>query len=207
MKKGYIVTVVLLLVVIAAAWEFYHKPDSAQPPTGKNTIAGSHVPPKNATGQNDAVPSEPTTDKEPAPKPAAKPDQKAAANPNATVAGQNSAGAIDKSKQQIPLTAAAAIEQGKANGESMWLLFRSQTCPPCREMKKVFDQLQPDYQGKVRFISIDVDDEENQKLCEEWGIQFIPATFIIDREGKLSYENVGFFPVEDLKKELDRVVK
>lgn len=54
--------------------------------------------------------------------------------------------------------AAEAIEQGKNNGESMWLLFRSTTCVPCVEMQKVFDQLQPEYIDKVHFIAIDVND-------------------------------------------------
>ncbi len=206
MKKGYILAVVLLLV-LAAAWEFYHQENIVLPPTGKDTMADNSAPSKNTAGQANLLPSESAADKEQADGIVPETDNKEAVKPDTGVAMQSSASTNDKSEQQTPPTATAAIEQGKANGESMWLLFRSQTCAPCVEMKKVFEQLLPDYQGKVRFISIDVDDEENQELCEEWGIQFIPATFIIDREGKLSYKNIGFFPVEDLIKELDRVVK
>ncbi|MEN6327234.1 MAG: thioredoxin family protein [Syntrophomonas sp.] len=206
MKKGYILTVVLLLVM-AAAWEFYHQPNRVLPPTEKDMVADNSASSPNTGDQDDSAPSKSAVDKEPAAKLAPKTDNKEAAKPDPKIVKQSPAGTNDKIKQQIPLTAAAAIEQGKANGESMWLLFRSETCAPCVQKKKVFDQLQPEYEGKVCFISIDVDDQENQELCGEWGIQYIPATFILDREGKLSYENVGFFPVEDLKKELDRVVK
>lgn len=205
MRKGFVITVVLLLVAVAA-WELYQKPDSAPPPAGKDTIAGNTVPAKNPADQNEIAPGKPAGDKEQGAVAAPQTGNKEAAKSSTKDPKPNSAGTNDKAKQQTPLNAAAAIEQGKANGESMWLLFRSETCPPCREMKKVFDQLQPEYQGKVRFVSIDVDDEENQQLCEEWKIYYIPATFILDNKGQLSYENVGFFPVEDLKKELDRVV-
>lgn len=99
------------------------------------------------------------------------------------------------------------IKNGKQNGESMWLLFRSDTCPPCREMKKIFDRLEPEYKGKVKFISIDVDNRENAGLAKEYGVTYIPATFIIDSNGELSYQEIGLMPEEDLQAELDKVVK
>jgi thioredoxin-like negative regulator of GroEL len=74
-------------------------------------------------------------------------------------------------------------------------------------MQKVFDQLQPDYKGKVRFIAIDVNDSNNLDLIKTFGIRYIPTTFILDSAGKLSYQNVGVIPTEDFKKELDKVVK
>ena len=105
------------------------------------------------------------------------------------------------------LPAAQEIESGKQNGESMWLLFRSATCPPCREMKKIYDRLEPEYKGKVKFIAIDVDDRENAGLTKEYGVTYIPATFIIDSKGELSYQQIGLISEEDLRAELDKVVK
>lgn len=102
---------------------------------------------------------------------------------------------------------AQEIERCKQNGESMWLLFRSVTCPPCREMKKIYDRLEPEYKGKVEFISINVDDRENAGLAKEYGITYIPATFIIDSNGKINYQEIGLIPEEDLRVKLDKVVK
>lgn len=110
-------------------------------------------------------------------------------------------------ENKIPLSSAATIEQAKKNGESMWLLFRSTTCSPCVEMQKVFDQLESDYKGKVRFIAIDVNDGNNMEIIRTWKIQYIPTSFIVDSAGKVSYQYVGVIPVEDLKKELNKVVK
>ncbi len=109
-----------------------------------------------------------------------------------------------------PATASAddlAIEEARANGESMWLLFRSATCAPCVEMQKIYDQIEPKYRGKVHFISIDVDNRDNMDLVRRWNIQYIPASFIINDGGTVNYQVVGAIPVEDLEKELDKVVK
>jgi len=100
-----------------------------------------------------------------------------------------------------------AVEQAKKNGESMWLLFRSTTCAPCIEMQKIYDQLKPEYKDKVRFIAIDVNDSNNLDLIRKWQIRYIPTTFIVDGAGKVTYQNVGVIPVEDLKKELNKVAK
>ena len=104
-------------------------------------------------------------------------------------------------------SAAREIESGKQNGDSMWLLFRSDTCPPCREMKKIYDRLEPEYKGKVKFIAIDVDDKENAGLAKEYGVTFIPAIFIIDSNGEITCQEIGLMPEEDLRAELDKVVK
>ena len=120
---------------------------------------------------------------------------------------------VQPQNQPAPVTptsnspAAQEIESGKQNGESMWLLFRSATCSPCREMKKIYDRLEPVYKGKVNFIAIDVDNRENAGVAKEYGVTYIPATFIIDSNGKNSYQEIGLMPEEDLRAELDKVVK
>ncbi len=134
-------------------------------------------------------------------------ENKAPVVPAATPENKTPASSAASTESQIPLSSAATIEQAKKNGESMWLLFRSTTCAPCVEMQKIFDQLQSDYKGKVRFISIDVDDRNNIGLVRTWKIQYIPTSFIIDSSGNVNYQNVGIIPVEDLKKELTKVVK
>lgn len=102
---------------------------------------------------------------------------------------------------------AQIIEKAASNGDSMWLLFRSGSCAPCIEMKKVFDLLQPEYTGKVRFISIDVDDEDNAALVKKYQIRYIPTTYIINCKGTVSYHQVGIVSEDELKKELNKVVK
>ncbi len=75
------------------------------------------------------------------------------------------------------------------------------------ELKKIYDRLEPEYQGKVRFITIDVDDSDNSSLAQEYGIAYVPTTFIIDGEGAISYQEVGLMAEDDLRAELDKVVQ
>jgi len=216
MKNGRIVAITGFLIILAL-WGYSYYGKNAPPPSTQDmqTPVNSVAPVENkalvsstaptekeaavsstATDQSQASPSSSVNPDNNVPKnSAATPEIQAAANPETAVANK------------APLNSAAAIEQAKNNGESMWLLFRSATCIPCIEMQKIFDQLQSDYKGKVRFIAIDVNDRNNKALIKTWKIQYIPTTFIIDGSGKVSCQNVGVIPVEDLKKELNRVVK
>ncbi|KUG03366.1 putative thioredoxin domain protein [hydrocarbon metagenome] len=108
------------------------------------------------------------------------------------------AGVLSSSEQEI--------ETALENGDSIWILFRSTTCVPCVEMQKIFDQLKPEYEGKVKFIEVDVNDRANINLLQEYKLQYIPTTFIMDGQGNISYHNVGVVPLDELTAELDRVV-
>lgn len=102
---------------------------------------------------------------------------------------------------------ALEIERAKENGEPMWILFSSTSCPPCVEMKKVFDRIKPEYEGKVRFINVNVDTEGNYNLLREYEIKYIPTAYIIDEQGEISYHNIGLIPEDTLREELNKVVK
>ena len=104
-----------------------------------------------------------------------------------------------------PITPTLEIEQAITNGESMWLLFYSNTCEPCVEMQKTFDQLHPYYKGKIHFIGIDVRDINNLNVVTAWKIKNIPTSIIVDVTGKVSYQKTNVIPVEILTKELNKV--
>jgi len=198
MKKGTLAAITGLLIVVALfTYSYYANKDAAPTPVDIEAALNAAAP------KEEAVPS-----------PSTAPD-------NAQELSNN---AVDKSSPEsttsptvsnepvventAPLNAGEEIEQAIKNGDSMWLLFRSTTCVPCVEMQKVFDQLQPEYKDKVRFIAIDVNDENNADVLNAWQIRYIPTTFIVDAAAKkITYQNVGVIPVEDLKKELNKVVK
>jgi len=210
MKKGPLAAITGLLIVVALfTYSYYANKDAAPTSVDIETAL-------NDTAQKkEAIPSPSTVPKEEAiPSPSTAPG-------NAQELSNN---AVDKSslgsttpptasnepvvENKAPLNSGEKIEQAIKNGDSMWLLFRSTTCVPCVEMQKVFDQLEPEYKGKVRFIAIDVNDENNAEVINAWQIRYIPTTFIVDVAAKkITYQNVGVIPVEDLKKELDKVVK
>jgi thiol-disulfide isomerase/thioredoxin len=191
MKDGRIVVAAGCLIVLAILGFFYF---------GKNTP----VPP--SAPENQAPISSPVADENKAPISSTAPTENKVEIYGASE-NQAPASSVTPTETKIPLSPTATIEEAKKNGESMWLFFRSDTCAPCVEMQKIFDQLESDYIGKVRFISIDVNDRNNMEIIKTWRIQYIPTSFIIDSTGKVSYQNIGIIPVENLKKELSKVVK
>jgi thiol-disulfide isomerase/thioredoxin len=185
MKKGTMAAIAGFLIVLALfGYSYYSNKASTPPPFDKEAALSSTAPKEKETAGSST-----TTDKI------------QESSDNNTVSNKPAV------EEKVPRNAGEAIEQAKKNGESMWLLFRSTTCVPCVEMQKVFDKLESDYKGKVRFIAIDVNDGNNIDTLRTWRIQYIPTTFIVDGTGKVTYQNVGVIPTEDLKKELNKVVK
>jgi len=97
---------------------------------------------------------------------------------------------------------AELIKQAEQDGKPAWLLFHSKTCQPCIEMEKVFTTLRPEFEGKVTFIDINVNDPAEQDLCTEYKIQYIPTTYILDSSGNITFDYVGVIQVDDMRAKL-----
>src|SRR5579864_8300514 len=80
--------------------------------------------------------------------------------------------------------------------------FWAAWCGPCRAIAPVFERLSSEYQGKLQFAKMDVD--ENQNVPGSFGIQAIP-TLMIFHQGKAIGRLVGPHPSR-LKNEIDRVL-
>ena len=84
------------------------------------------------------------------------------------------------------------------NGLPMVVDFSATWCPPCRELKPIFEQLKDQYSGKVDFVSVDVD--SMPQLAEKYNIHSIPALVYISPDGKELYRTVGFIPEDSIKR-------
>jgi len=78
--------------------------------------------------------------------------------------------------------------------------FWAPWCGPCRMVAPVVDELSDDYDGKVSFVKINVDD--NPKIASQYGVMSIP-TLMVFKEGKPVDTIIGFRPKDELKKSLD----
>lgn len=79
--------------------------------------------------------------------------------------------------------------------------FSATWCPPCQMLKPVINNLAEQYDGKVKFTSMDVD--ENQQVPAAFGIQGIP-TLVVKKDGKVIDQLVGFRPEPLLKAQLEK---
>lgn len=69
--------------------------------------------------------------------------------------------------------------------------FKAEWCQPCQQYSPIFEKVSGDYAGKVKFVSIDID--ESPELAAMFGIQALPTTMVIRPEADGTYQ-VGGIP-------------
>ena len=82
--------------------------------------------------------------------------------------------------------------------------FWAQWCGPCRMVAPVVEELAEEYEGRIGFGKVDVD--QNPKIASQFGIMSIP-TLILFKDGKPLSNIVGFRPKEQLKQNLDEALE
>ena len=82
--------------------------------------------------------------------------------------------------------------------------FWAAWCAPCRMVAPVVEELAKEYEGKVSFVKLDVD--QNPRTASQYGIMSIP-TLLIFKNGAPVSNIVGFRPKADLKRSLDAALE
>ncbi|MBI3859876.1 MAG: thioredoxin [Thaumarchaeota archaeon] len=82
--------------------------------------------------------------------------------------------------------------------------FYADWCGPCRVITPIMDQLSKEYDGKVKFVKIDTDD--NQELAAQFGIMSIP-TVMLFAKGKVEDIVIGAVPSAVFKTKIDGLVR
>ena len=78
--------------------------------------------------------------------------------------------------------------------------FWAQWCAPCLAAAPVVEELAKEYDGKVAFAKVNV--EDNSTIAAKYGIAAIP-TMLIFKNGAPVKQLVGLKPKKELKKILD----
>ena len=81
--------------------------------------------------------------------------------------------------------------------------FYADWCGPCKIVAPTMDKLSEEYSGKVKFVKINVD--ENQQLSSKYDIMSIP-TAILFKNGSVEDSIIGAYPAAAYKQRLDRVL-
>jgi thioredoxin 1 len=82
--------------------------------------------------------------------------------------------------------------------------FWAPWCRPCLMAAPVLEELAKEYANKITFAKLDVD--QSAQTAAKYNIMAIP-NLIIFKEGKPVSQIVGYKPKEELKRDLDAVLK
>jgi thioredoxin 1 len=86
-----------------------------------------------------------------------------------------------------------------ASGNYQLIEFFAFWCPICKSMAPIMNGLQGKYQGRLALIYLDIDDPLNKPFKEALGYRYQPHTFLLDGDGKIIQQWVGFVTVEEFE--------
>lgn len=75
-------------------------------------------------------------------------------------------------------------------------------CPTCKSMAPIVHRLEGKYSQKIRFIFLDIDDPRTNDLKQKLGYQYQPHFFLLDGNGNILRQWVGFVSEEELESAL-----
>lgn len=69
--------------------------------------------------------------------------------------------------------------------------FFAEWCGPCKLIKPILDDLSKTYDGKVKFVKVDIDSAPN--TAEQFGVASVP-TLVIVKDGREADRRIGAAP-------------
>lgn len=81
--------------------------------------------------------------------------------------------------------------------------FFADWCGPCKMIAPVLEDLSGEYQGKVNFVKVNVDQEGS--LAQRFGVMSIP-TLILFKDGEIVDQVLGFQPKPALENFIKKAV-
>lgn len=81
--------------------------------------------------------------------------------------------------------------------------FYADWCGPCQTMGPVIDEIKNIYGEKLRVIKINVDN--NQAASQKYKVRGVP-TFLLFKNGEISWRSAGIQTRENLKEVIDKVL-
>lgn len=82
--------------------------------------------------------------------------------------------------------------------------FWASWCMPCKMLAPLFEELSREYEDKVKFVKVSVEEDEN--LASKFDVQSIPLLVLV-KQGKEVGRITGFMPKDEIKQELDKLLE
>jgi thioredoxin 1 len=77
--------------------------------------------------------------------------------------------------------------------------FFAEWCGPCKLLLPIFEELAPEYEGKIKFVKVNVDESAN--TAQQFGVLSIP-TLVVLKDGQEVDRMTGFQTADVLRGKL-----
>ncbi|MCM1009580.1 MAG: thioredoxin family protein [Fusobacterium sp.] len=96
-----------------------------------------------------------------------------------------------------------------ATGMPQMIKFSSPMCSDCQHMAEILHQVQPQYQDKVEFVEISVNQSSPQvkEQIRRYNVKLVPTMVFLNSNGQQIARVEGSIPKEELVKYLDEGLK
>ena len=85
-----------------------------------------------------------------------------------------------------------------------FVFLHSLDCIPCKAMMDVVAQVQPEFEGQVTLIDVDVYDQRNVNIMRQETLQMIPTLVFYDHQGKRQMQ-IGVLEPDQLRAVLQSI--
>jgi thioredoxin 1 len=85
--------------------------------------------------------------------------------------------------------------------------YSTPTCPPCKKIKPIINEIEKEMEGKVEVIRYNLADNRYSSLAREKGVRGVPTLHFIDSQGNMVKELVGFREKPEIMEELNKIIK
>ena len=99
------------------------------------------------------------------------------------------------------------LERAKAEGLPVLLNFHGKGCIPCEQMGRNLDEVKNEFEGKVKFVIVDVYDPSEYNLCMDYGIETIPTTVFLRRDGTVFKGYIGVMTPDEIRAQLNALLE
>jgi thioredoxin 1 len=108
----------------------------------------------------------------------------------------------DTARPQFPES--SVLKQARESPEPTMVEIRAEWCGSCHIMAPVFEKLALEFNGKIKFIKMDI--ETKEQAAREYGITELPILLFF-KQGILTDHIVGTAPKTALVEKLEKLIE
>ncbi len=103
----------------------------------------------------------------------------------------------------VPVTDDTFDAEVRNSGLPVVVDFWAEWCGPCKQIGPALEELSNDFDGKVKFVKVNVDDNPNSPA--QLGVRGIPALFLF-KDGEVVSNKVGAAPKAALQSWIEAAI-